>query len=44
MGSADGIELVEELPDVEALFITEDGTAIVSTGLRLEDGILEVLE
>jgi thiamine biosynthesis lipoprotein len=44
MGSDDGIELVESLSDAEALFISEDGSAVLSSGLRLEDGILEVLE
>jgi thiamine biosynthesis lipoprotein len=44
MGSDDGIELVERLPGVEALFISEGGSAILSSGLRLEDGVLEVLD
>jgi thiamine biosynthesis lipoprotein ApbE len=44
MGSDEGIELVEELPDVEALFVTETGSAILSSGLRLEGETLEILE
>ena len=44
MGSDDGMELVESLPGVEALFIAEDGSAISSSGLRLEDGKLAILE
>jgi thiamine biosynthesis lipoprotein len=44
MGSDDGIKLVESLPDVEAFFISEGGSAILSSGLRLEDRTLEVLE
>ncbi|MFV1979214.1 MAG: FAD:protein FMN transferase, partial [Myxococcota bacterium] len=44
MGSDQGIELVEELPDVEALFVTEAGSAILSSGLRLEGETLEILE
>jgi hypothetical protein len=36
--------LVERLPGVEALFISEGGSAILSSGLRLEDGVLEVLD
>jgi thiamine biosynthesis lipoprotein len=44
MGSDQGIEFVEELPDVEALFVTEDGSAILSSGLRLEGETLEIFE
>jgi thiamine biosynthesis lipoprotein len=44
MGSDEGIAFVEELPDVEALFVTELGSAIVSSGLRLEGETLEILE
>jgi thiamine biosynthesis lipoprotein len=44
MGSDEGIELVEELSDVEALFVTEEGFAILSSGLRLENEILELAD
>ena len=44
MGSEAGIGFVESLPGVEALFIAEDGSAISSSGLRLEDGTLAILE
>jgi thiamine biosynthesis lipoprotein len=44
MGSDKGVEFVEELPDVEALFITEAGSAILSSGLRLEEETLEMIE
>jgi thiamine biosynthesis lipoprotein ApbE len=44
MGSDEGIELVEGLPEVEALFVTEDGSALTSSGLRLEDDALEILD
>lgn len=44
MGSDEGIEFVEGLPDVEALFVTEVGLAILSSGLRFEGETLELLE
>jgi thiamine biosynthesis lipoprotein len=44
MGSDEGIELVEGLPEVEALFVTEDGSALASSGLRLEGDALEILD
>jgi thiamine biosynthesis lipoprotein len=44
MGSDEGIELVEGLPEVEVLFVSEDGSAISSSGLQLEDEALEFLD
>jgi thiamine biosynthesis lipoprotein len=44
MGSDDGIRFAEGIEDVEALFIHEDGTTRVTSGLRLEDERLEILE
>jgi thiamine biosynthesis lipoprotein len=44
MGSDEGIEFVEGLADVEALFVAEDGSPILSSGLRLEEETLVVLE
>jgi thiamine biosynthesis lipoprotein len=44
MGSDEGIEFVEGLPEAEAIFVTEDGSALTSSGLRLEDDVLEILD
>jgi thiamine biosynthesis lipoprotein ApbE len=44
MGRDEGIEFVEGLADVEALFVAEDGSPISSSGLRLEEETLIVLE
>ena len=44
MGSDEGVAFVEGLPDVEALFVTEEGSTILSSGLRLENETLEILE
>jgi thiamine biosynthesis lipoprotein len=44
MGSGEGIEFVEGFADVEALFVAEDGSPILSSGLRLEEETLVVLE
>jgi thiamine biosynthesis lipoprotein len=44
MGSDEGLEYVEGLADVEAFFVAEDGSPILSSGLRLEEETLVVLE
>ncbi|MDW7683322.1 MAG: FAD:protein FMN transferase [Bacillota bacterium] len=41
MGTAQGMELIESLPEVEAILITEDETLHISTGLQ---GKVEILE
>jgi len=44
MGSGEGIEFVEGFAGVEALFVAEDGSPVLSSGLRLEGETLVVLE
>jgi thiamine biosynthesis lipoprotein len=44
MGSEAGLEFVEQLAEVEALFITEEGSPVSSSGLRLDSERLVILE
>ena len=40
MGPADGMALIEKLPDVEGVIVTSDNEVLISSGLR---GRVEIL-
>lgn len=40
LGSSEGISVIEDIPDTEAVFVKRDGTVLLTDGLYMKDGVI----